>query len=208
MKILLADDHEMVRLALKVALSPLPGVSFVEAASARQAAQQADLHADLDLALLDLNMPGSAGLDAIRALREGHPALPIAVCSASEDRALIRELFAIGIAAFIPKTDSTAVILQAVKLVLAGGTYLPTHLLAGTGGGSGIPANCVDLLTPRQREVLARLAEGKSNKLIARELGLSESTVKVHLLAVFRELGAHNRTEAVLIAQRLQPAHR
>ncbi len=201
MKILLADDHEMVRVALKVALSPLGAeLAFVEAASAEAALAAAAAHPDLDLALVDINMPGIGGVEGVRRLRAAHPALPLVACSASEDAAVVRAVLALGASGFIPKSDSTQVILQAVQLVLAGGTYVPPRLMGGEAPAT--PAR-IDSLTPRQHDVLRELAHGKPNKLIARELDISEATVKVHLLAIYRALGARNRTEAVVVAQRL-----
>jgi DNA-binding NarL/FixJ family response regulator len=201
MKILLADDHEMVRLALKVALAPLgDGLGFVEAGTAEAALAAAAANPDLDLALIDVNMPGMGGVEGVRRLRAAHPALPLVVCSASEDAAVVREILALGASAFIPKSDSTQVILQAVQLVLAGGTYVPPRLVARDPPAA---SGRIDSLTARQQDVLRELAKGRPNKLIARELDISEATVKVHLLAIFRVLGARNRTEAVLVAQRL-----
>ena len=203
MKCLVADDHEMVRLALKVALAPLgPDVAFVEAATAEEAVAAAAANDDLDIVLIDVNMPGMGGVEGVRRLRASHPTLPLLVCSASEDPGLVRELLALGVAGFMPKSDSTQVILEAVRLVLAGGTYVPTRLLAAAPARPSSGAIAIESLTPRQRDVLRLLAEGKPNKVIARELDISEATVKVHLLSVFRALGARNRTEAVVIAQR------
>lgn len=204
MKLLLADDHEMVRVALKVALAPLaPQVAFLEAGTAEEALAAAGANPDLDLVLIDLNMPGMGGVEGVRRLRAAHPALPVVACSATEDAALVKNLLALGVAGFIPKADTTQVIVQAVRLVLAGGTYVPPRLLAGNAAPATTPAGRLAALTPRQHDVLRLLAEGKPNKAIARGLDISEATVKVHLLAVFRALGARNRTEAVVIAQRL-----
>jgi len=198
MKILLADDHEMVRLALRTALEPLEqGATFLEAATAEAAVAAVAANPDLDLVMIDMNMPGIGGLEGVRALRASHPAIPLIACSATEDRGLVGRLLQLGVAGFIPKTDSTQVILHAVRLVMAGGTYVPARL-AGEAAALSSP-----VLTERQRDVLRLLAEGKPNKSIARELAVSEATVKVHLVAVFRALGARNRTEAVVIAQRL-----
>lgn len=203
MKILLADDHEMVRVALKVALAPLEAdVAFVEASTAEAALEAAGAHSDLDLVLIDINMPGMGGLLGVRRLRAAYPALPVMVCSATEDAALVKSVLALGVCGYIPKSDSTSVILQAVKLVLAGGVYVPPRLLARSGLEAAGPAPLASL-TPRQQDVLRLLALGRPNKLIARELDISEATVKVHLLAVFRALAARNRTEAVVIAQRM-----
>lgn len=203
MKCLVADDHQMVRLALKVALEPLgPGITFVEAANAEEALAAAQAHDDIGLVLIDVDMPGMGGVEGVRRLRSSHPSLPLVVCSALEDAALVKQLLALGVAGFLPKSDSTQVILEAVRLILAGGTYVPARLLAAAQAPASSAAIAIDALTPRQKEVLRLLAQGKPNKVIARELDISEATVKVHLLSVFRALGARNRTEAVVIAQR------
>jgi DNA-binding NarL/FixJ family response regulator len=138
----------------------------------------------------------------VRAVREFAPHVPLAVISAEEDPATIRALLALGVSGYIPKTDSPAVIASAVRLILAGGVYVPPRLVAN--GGSVVTANGAPAsgLTTRQTDVVRLLARGLSNKAIARELGVSEGTVKVHLLAVFRVLDVRNRTSAVLEAQR------
>lgn len=203
--VLLADDHEVMRLAMKHALRQLATeIRWFEAADAAEVDAQLANGVDFDLALLDLNMPRSDGLSTIARWRREHPALPLVVLSATEDVALVRELIALGIAGFVPKSDAADVMLQAIRLILAGGTYAPLRFLSGAlTGRSDPPAASAGLgLTPRQVEVLGLLARGLPNKSIARELGLSEATVKVHLLAIFRVLQARNRTEAVVAAQR------
>jgi DNA-binding NarL/FixJ family response regulator len=208
LRVLIADDHEMVRVAMRYALAGLAeAIEWLEAADVTQARTILEQDPSLDLALLDISMPGSNGIDWIRSLRRAHPALPLLVMSANEDPRTVRALIDLGIAGFIPKSDSSAVILQAVRLVLAGGTYAPLRLLANDAmptavslrAGHTVPT--VAGLTGRQQEVLALLARGLPNKLIARELRLSESTVKVHLLAIYRVLSVRNRTEAVVAAQ-------
>jgi DNA-binding NarL/FixJ family response regulator len=205
LNILLADDHEVMRLALRHALQPLAAeIRWHEAADAAQVEALLAVGTDFDLALVDFNMPGSNGAATIARWRSAHPAVPLVVISATEDGALIRELIGLGVAGFVPKSDAAAVMLQAIRLILAGGTYAPLRFLAGP------PAEAVEVvprgnglgLTPRQADVLGLLARGLPNKSIARELGLSEATVKVHLLAIFRVLQARNRTEAVVAAQR------
>lgn len=203
-RFLLADDHEMVRLALRHALAPIAAsIEWCEAADAAAVEAALAANGDFDLALVDLHMPGSSGADWIARLRDRFPMIPLIVMSGDEGIALVRELIRVGVAAFIPKSDSPSVILQAVRLVLSGGTYVPLRLLAV---GAVAPAATGDTgaaaLTPRQLEVLHLLAKGWPNKLIARQLGLSEGTVKVHLLAIFRALAARNRTEAVVAAQK------
>jgi len=206
LRLLLADDHEMVRMAMRYALAPLSdSIVWREAGDAVQVYSILDGEPMLDLAIVDLRMPGADGIEWIRSLRTRYPSLPLLVISATEDSVMVRALIGCGVAGFIPKSDSPAVILQAVRLVLAGGTYAPLRLMSdgassaiGKTGGAG---PTVAGLTPRQREVLDQLARGLPNKRIARELGLSESTVKVHLLAIYRVLAVRNRTEAVVAAQ-------
>lgn len=203
LRLLLADDHEMVRIAMRYALAPLAeAIDWFEAADAGQVHAILAREDGFNLGIVDLNMPGANGVDWIRSLRTSHPALPLLVISATEDSALVRALIALGVAGFIPKSDTSAVILQAVRLVLAGGTYAPLRLLSQAAQPGRAAGASIAGLTTRQQEVLALLARGLPNKLIARQLELSESTVKVHLLAIYRVLDVRNRTEAVVAAQR------
>jgi DNA-binding NarL/FixJ family response regulator len=214
--LLIADDHEMVRSALRLALGSIAtDIQWLEAGTAEEVEAELGSHPELDLALVDFNMPGATGVLWIEALRRRFPAIPLVVISGEEDRDLVLDLIGRGVAGFIPKSDSSQVILHAVRLVLSGGTYAPLRLL---GGDSPAPGRARDAhrgngentpipgITARQLEVLRLLARGLPNKTIARELGLSEGTVKVHLLAIYRVLGARNRTEAVVSARALQQA--
>ncbi|MGE5170576.1 MAG: response regulator [Rudaea sp.] len=201
--ILIADDHPLMRAALTSALAGLgPDVQFVEAANHAETLARLDAAPAPDLLLLDLRMPGSRGLDGVREVRARAPHVPLAVVSAEQDAAAIRALLAMGVSGFIPKTDSPAVIASAVRLILAGGVYVPPQLVAAAQAPASGNGEAPSGLTARQMDVLRLLARGWSNKAIARELGVSEGTVKVHLLAVFRALDVRNRTAAVLEAQR------
>jgi len=210
LRLLLADDHEMVRLALRQALSPLaPSIDWREASDAASVEAELDRCDEVDLALVDLHMPGTGMLGWIPRLRALHPSVPLVVLSADEDPSLVRTLIGQGVSGFIPKSDRPAVILQAVRLVLSGGTYAPLRLMSGAAHerGSALhtesPSSAGPMgLTARQSEVLRLLARGLPNKLIARELQLSEGTIKVHLLAIYRVLGVCNRTQAVMAAQK------
>jgi len=197
-KIGLVDDHPIMRAALAGALSELGTPSFVEASDAQGALALLDAHPDLDLLLVDLRMPGANGLDTIRELRARAPQVPLIVVSAEEDPAQVSALLGLGVSGYVPKSDPPAVIVSAVRLVLAGGTYVPPRLLVA---GAKVEGGLSEL-TPRQVEVLRLLAQGLPNKSIANTLGVSEGTVKVHLIAVFRALNVRNRTAAVLAAQR------
>jgi len=192
-----------MRAALASALATLAsGVQFLEAANLAATLALLDASPNLDLLLMDLHMPGAQGIEGVREVRGRAPEVPLAVVSADDDPAAVKALLALGVSGFIPKTDSPAVIASAVRLILAGGVYVPPQLVAGdrrpaTTNGAGAAG-----LTARQMDVVRLLARGMSNKAIARELGVSEGTVKVHLLAVFRVLDVRNRTAAVLEAQR------
>lgn len=193
----IADDHPIVRSALASALADLgPGARFVEASDAAGTVALVEAPAGLDLLLLDLHMPGSTGLETIRTLRERAPQVPLVIVSADEDPTLVAALMSMGVAGYLPKSEAPAVIVSAVRLVLAGGTYVPPRLMGSVSGAAGPD------LTPRQAEVLKLLAQGLPNKSIANALGVTEGTVKVHLIAVFRALNVRNRTSAVLAAQR------
>jgi DNA-binding NarL/FixJ family response regulator len=227
MKILIADDHRLVIEAVKAKLSELePGIEFVLAMSVDELLAGAT--DDLDLALIDLNMPGADGQAHIDEIRRRHPAVPVIVLSGYEDPAIMRSALERGVLGFIPKAYSPEVMLSAVRLVLAGGVYVPPMMLTalppgivagmapqattetlargGNGGGSQTLEHLRNVLTERQVEVLQLLSQGKPNKLIGRSLGISEGTVKIHLAAIFRALNVRNRTEAVVAAQALTEA--
>lgn len=197
----IADDHPIMRSALVDALAELgPQTRFVEAGDASQTLAMIERHPELDLLVVDLRMPGADGLDTIKTLRSRAPAVPLVVVSADDDPAHVGPLLALGVSGFVPKSESSAVIVSAVRLVLAGGSYVPHRLVAAGAAPKGASPP-VDL-TPRQWEVVKLLARGMPNKAIARVLGVTEGTVKVHLIAVFRALDVRNRTAAVLAAQR------
>lgn len=217
MRMLLIDDHSLFRNGLKFLLSDLDAqLEFVEADGVHGFAP-ADQTSPVDLALLDLHLPGASGVDALSALRALLPDTTVVIVTGDEDPTLIRDCIDAGAAGFIPKSSTPQVLISALRLVLAGGTYLPPHVLGnggpalmpngrltnGNGNGPQEAATPVDRLTGRQFDVLMLAIRGKSNKMIARELDLSEGTVKQHLSAAFRTLGVNNRTEAVFAAAEL-----
>jgi DNA-binding NarL/FixJ family response regulator len=202
-RIAIADDHPLMRAALQNALATLgPDMRFVEAANHAQTLALVASEPAPDLLLMDLHMPGTQGAEGVREVRTRAPHVPLAIVSAEDDPASVRKLLALGVSGFIPKTDSPAVIASAVRLILAGGVYVPPNLVAETSARTANNGAAAPGLTGRQMDVLRLLARGLPNKAIARELGVSEGTVKVHLLAVFRVLDVRNRTAAVLAAQR------
>ena len=160
----------------------------------------------VDLALLDLNMPGSRGLTALRQIKDEYPGVPLAVLSGLDDPSLIRDAIEVGASGFVPKASSSEVLVAALKLILAGGVYLPQAALTGyiqRTPPAGEMVERTELLSERQTDVLMRAIQGKPNKVIARELDIAEGTVKTHLSAAFKALGVHNRTEAVFAAAKL-----
>lgn len=220
MKVLIADDHRLIIEGVKIKLAELdPGVEAVVAMNLEELDRAVAAHADeLDLALVDIAMPGTQGYQHVARLRTQAPALPVIVLSGSEDVDLMRSLIDLGVLGFIPKAYSPEVMLSAIRLVLAGGIYIPPLLLANaqaqgwqpdTPTAPPVDANrSVDglrnLLTERQIDVMRLLSQGKPNKLIARDLGISEGTVKIHLAAIFRALNVRNRVEAVVASRKLQ----
>jgi DNA-binding NarL/FixJ family response regulator len=217
MKILIADDHQLVIEAVKAKLTELaPDLNFVLAKNVDELFALAD--DTLDLAIVDLNMPGADGCSHVDELHRRYPEVPVMVLTGCGDSALAASLLSRGVLGFIPKDYSSDVMLSAVRLVLAGSVYVPPMMLAGLSShdihvspapraGYAPPAvtmECLrNMLTERQMEVLDLLSQGKPNKLISRALEISEGTVKIHLAAIFRALNAHNRTEAVIAAQSL-----
>jgi DNA-binding NarL/FixJ family response regulator len=206
MKTLLADDHPLMREGVRQVLSQLePPVEIIDAHDYPSLFAQSAAHLDLDLAVVDLNMPGFVGMQGINAFRSRFPEIPLVVLSASESPQDIRRALEAGALGYIPKASSTAVMLAALRRVLAGDLYVPP--IPGDGSlHADTPADFDDLqhsgLTARQLDVARLLAQGCPNKTIAGVLSMSESTVKVHIAAIFRALKVSNRTEAVLAIQR------
>lgn len=212
-EILIADDHALFRKGFGLLLQDtLPGVTIKEVAGFDAALDLLASAPQIAGAFLDLMMPGMAGPDSIRAVREAYPALHFAAVTGLEDRALALQVIDAGANGYILKSSAEEEIVRAVKRIMAGETYLPSALpqmadAKSTWNPPELSLNAeriADLpLTHRQRDVINQLAHGLSNKEIARQLGLAEGTVKVHLAAIFRVLAARNRTDAVLKAAKL-----
>ena len=210
LKVLVIDDHPLVQEGVAAALEALGHeVNVIAAADSEQGLTAAAANPDIDLVLLDLALPGMSGLGVINALHQRFPSLPVVVLSALEDPENIRNAIASGAMGFVPKSAQTRVLIEVLQQVLEGNVSVPSTLSGnapvvtpGTPPGSGTEPD-VALLTLRQLEVLSRLCQGKTNKQIATELGLSEKTVKAHVTAIFKVLGVVNRTQAVLVARRI-----
>lgn len=209
-RILIADDHALIRDGIRGQLRGLGGeVTTVEARDWTETLAAAAAHPDLELALVDLRMPGKEGFAALAELLRTNPSLPVLVLSASEDVQDMRAVLRLGAMGYVSKSEPAAIMLDAIRLVLDGGVYVPP-VLAGPGFDGQVASHQPDPalgLTARQLEVLRLIVEGKSNKEIARTLCLAHATVKVHLAAIFRALEVENRTQAAIAAERLGLHH-
>ncbi len=214
MRALLVDDHAMVREGLKQVLLKLdPTMEIFEAKSGAEAAEITSIDAP-DLVLLDLMLPDQSGFQVLATLRERCRGAVIVVLSASTSQTDFKRALGMGAAGYIPKSCSAGVTLGALRVVLAGGTYLPPDLVEEQDPQAGqalLPARPAAAhlrpselgLSERQAQVLALLLRGLPNKAIARELDLAEQTVKAHLSAALRALNVANRTQAVIAATQL-----
>lgn len=196
---LIADDHELVRGALAAAVAGRwPDAEVTEAADFPAAWAAA---AGQDLILADLLMPGATGPEGIARLHALAPATPLMVITGTHDDRTLLDLLALGVAGFLGKTASTAVILAAIELVLAGGRYLPPRVAELAAGAGAARIDEPAPVSARQREVLRLIAGGRSNKEIALALQVSPATIKTHVASAIAALGAQNRTDAAVKAR-------
>ena len=211
MHILLVDDHALIRDAVRAILAEVAGDAVVdEADSGHRAMELLDSTADGQLVILDLGLPDSDGLELLKKIRERRPATAVVVLSSSTETRLMAEALDAGATGFIPKSAPRPVMVSALRLILAGGIYIPPE--AWPSRQKDVPPAPVvhapspaELgLTERQLHVLALLVRGHSNKSIARALGIAEVTVKHHVTALMRALQVSNRTEAALAITRFQ----
>ncbi len=211
MRILVADDHDFVCVGLKQTLLLEYTDAEVSTANCGETALQMLTEADFDLVIADLFMPGRLGGFAfIEAVCQLAPSLPVVVLSASENAAHVHKCIGLGARGFVPKSAPKRILFAAINRVLVGEISVPYSLISSLPEtqkietGFELSAEAIaEMLTHRQREILACMAKGLSNKLIARELSLSENTVKVHVSAILRALNVNNRTQAGLIGQKL-----
>jgi len=224
MKVLLIDDHPLILTALQNVIQGMgSGVSVVGVAGARAAREALAADGSFDLVLLDLRLGDADGFDVLVELRNGWPAIPVVVVSASDRSADVIRAIDLGAMGFVPKRASNETLTEALKVVMSGGIYVPPMTMGDVDGGMAGAATGRDgagshtwppgmdaptalagfKLTPRQTDVLGLLLRGQSNKLIARELDLSVETVKDHVAAVLRALGVNSRTQAVLAVSQM-----
>lgn len=204
---LVVDDHALFREGLDSVLDArMPSAQLEHARDRREAERALDERGPFDLVLLDLDLGRDDGLRVLREWMARAAMPPIVILSAAGDPARMREALALGARGFVPKLVTGAVLVGALELVLAGGTYVPPELLAASEAGATTGPRRVgdpEPLTPRQLDVLTLLAEGCPNKDIARRLDMADGTVRTHINAIFRALDAANRTQAVMRARQL-----
>ncbi|WP_228152861.1 response regulator [Marinobacter guineae] len=210
-KILIADDHPLFREAISsVIASGFAGSEIIETADLDSALEITRENDDLDLILLDLNMPGMHGLTGLITLRNEAPTIPVVIVSAEEDKQVVLQAITYGACGFITKSSPRAQMTEAIQQILNGNVYLPSDIIR-TGKESSsnrrsrhednpISPELLNSLTRRQLLVLERMSKGESNKQIAYNLNIAETTVKAHVSAILRKLGVHNRVQAILSA--------
>ena len=211
MRILVCDDHAIFRAGLRAVLGELSAdAELLEAPDVARALALVKAHADTELVLLDLHMPGTDGRTGLRQLRAAQPTLPVVIVSATDDPAEMRRVLDEGASGFIPKASSSAELLAALRLVLAGGVYVPRAALAAPAAAAGSGAarreqrrERAGTLSARQIEVLSLMARGLTNREICGVLDIREGTVKTHIAAIFETLEVTNRTEAAVAAREL-----
>ena len=209
-KILIADDHPLFREAIiNVIENSFTGCQTLETEDLDSALSIAQNEEELDLILLDLNMPGMNGLNGLITLRNDLPTVPVVIVSAEEDKQIVLQAITYGAVGFITKSSPRDQMTEALQQILAGNVYLPSDIIRASQPDSRrtqrkdenqIPPELLSSLTRRQLLVLERMSKGESNKQIAYNLNIAETTVKAHVSAILRKLGVHNRIQAVLSA--------
>lgn len=209
--LLVADDHPLFRDALQVVISSgLPQSQLLEADSLAAAMPLIAQHDGLDLLLLDLSLPDAEGLDGLARLRDAYPWLPVAIVSAHQERQLVLDAISLGAVGYIPKSTPREALLNALTQILDGQLYLPPDVMrrppatpspqANTLAAGPLSDDRLAQLTGKQLSVLHCMTQGMSNKQIARELSIAETTVKTHVSAILRKLGATSRVHAIVMA--------
>lgn len=205
-RILIIDDHPLVRDGLRSVIAvTFDGCEIFEAASMDEALCTLEKQSNFDLILLDLNIPDVKRLDGLRLLRSRYPILPVVMVSGAFDRAIIQEALGAGAAGFIPKSLKRSLIVDALHRIVSGEIYLPAAIdePAEIASEETDILQRIESLTPQQRTVLVQLVNGRLNKQIAHDLGVSMTTVKAHVSAILQKMGVFSRTQAVIKANRV-----
>ncbi len=199
MKVLIADDHDLVRDALVAYVEAAGGIETQVAATLDAACEVLRSQGPFDLVLLDFNMPGMNGLAGLQRVLGLDDPPPVALISGEASRDVAEQALEAGAAGFVPKTLPAKSLVNAIRFMAMGEQYAPVDFMTAEPAPLSHPL--ADKLTTRELQVLRGLTEGKSNKEIARDLDLSEPTVKLHVKTLYRKIDANNRTQAALIAR-------
>ena len=203
MRILLADDQELVRETIAAFLRSEADISVEVARDLPHAVETLRRSAPFDLILLDYMMPGMNRLAGLQAARQAAPGVPVAILSGAAPQVLAEQAVAAGAAGFLPKTMTTRSLLAAIRFMAAGEIYAPPPAPGARPAPHAAAEPGQAPLTAREMDVLKRLCQGLANKEIARDLGLQEVTVKLHVKTLYRKIGARDRTHAVVIAREM-----
>lgn len=202
MRILIADDHDLLRDTLVLFLQGQPDLYPVAVRDLPEALAAMATDDPFDLVLLDFGMPGMNGLDGLRAALSAPGGARVALMSGTAPREVAEEALALGAAGFLPKTLAAKTLTNAVRFMAMGEQYAPVDFLtAAPLPDAPIRHPLAAGLSPRELDVLEGLCGGKSNKAIARDLGLMEPTVKLHIKTLYRKIGVANRTQAAMLAR-------
>lgn len=208
-KILIADDHPLFREAIHNVISDgFQGSEVMETADLDSALALTHEHDDLDLILLDLNMPGMHGLNGLITLRNEAPTTPVVIVSAEQEKQIVLQAITYGAVGFITKSSPRSQMIEAIEQILNGNVYLPPDIIRAQKSSTSrrlsdapsFPPEMLQALTRKQLLVLERMTKGESNKQIAYTLDIAETTVKAHVSAILRKLNVHNRVQAILSA--------
>ena len=209
MRVLIVDDHPLFIKGVEALLFELDPTMVATGARTIEEAVDVASHAQFDLVLLDLKLPGTRDLDALILMRRALQATPIVIVSASDNPEYIWKAIELGAAGYIPKDTEQPLMIHALRVVIAHGVYLPPHALRTEVVPVGLPPSApstgtAPALSDRQISVLQRLLQGKSNKVIARDLMIAEGTVKAHLWSIYQALGVSSRLQAMAKAHELR----
>ncbi|NEX45241.1 response regulator transcription factor [Pseudotabrizicola algicola] len=199
LRILVADDHRMILEMFSMYLSNIADMSVTTAETFDEAAQIIQNDGPFDVVLLDLNMPGMNGVTGLRRGIRLNGGKPVAIITGSPTPKMQEEIMNSGAAGIILKTTPARSLANAIRFIQSGEIYMPMELMRAQAEPNRTAKH--GQLSEKEAQVLNFLAEGKPNKAIANELQLAEPTVKMHVTAICRKLGASNRTQAVIMAR-------
>lgn len=207
-KIIIADDHPLLRTAVRQTVEKLwPHHAIIEVATlaaANEAAHEYAASGNVELLLLDLHMQDSHGLMGLLDFRQNYPAMPVVIMSATEEQKIWRAIKNLGASGFIPKSSTLERMQEALAAVQAGDIWFPEEMRLSDSDDGQEDLQRLATLTPSQRRILTLVNQGLLNKQIAHEMNISEATVKAHITGILRRLGVNNRTQAAIIAQKLE----